>query len=416
MNREPILATRPSPPAPSGFSLQRRCDCGQHTNGSGACTSCSEKREKLIQRAPVNADSSSGVPPIVHEVLRSPGQPLDAATRSFMEPLFGHDFSGVRVHTDGRAAESARAVNAMAYTIGPDVVFGEAQYESGTPQGKQLLAHELTHVVQQRDGHAGNGISSPADTSEQEAASVAKTVVSGGSIHPTQGAHAALLRQVLPAAAPRAPAAPTLAALTATREAFNNTGAPSADNCAAVLPAGLGVDGPAIGENGMEMIFRINGAIPPGTEFEITRTRATGLWEQNAAGTWTRLGGNPSGTNDDHHDDDECQTPVGGRIFVIDTPGLDGDLNPQGVSFLGAGTVGATATAAVWKLSFAEWVIARNRPAAIPWTPISRPLFHRWHSIFSVALIGGIWTRVAAPSGDTNEIELGNLSTAGTTP
>ena len=88
--------------------------------------------------------------PLVDEVLSSGGgQPLDESTRSFMEPRFGHDFSRVRVHTDERAAESARAVNALAYTAGQDVVFGGGQYEPGTNEGKKLLAHELTHVVQQ---------------------------------------------------------------------------------------------------------------------------------------------------------------------------------------------------------------------------------------------------------------------------
>src|SRR5690606_9085685 len=146
-----------------------------------------------------------------------------------------------------------------------------------------------------------------------------------------------------------APAA-TLSGLTARREAFNNTGAPHADNCATLLPAGLGVDGPGTGLNGMELIFRISGTIPPGTEFEITRTVADGLWQQ-VGGAWARLGGLPAGTSDDHHDQDECLTPVNRRIFVIDTPGLNGSLNPTGVTIPGAGTVSAGATAAVWKLS-----------------------------------------------------------------
>src|SRR5262249_2485509 len=89
------------------------------------------------------------IPPIVHEVLRSPGQPLDPATRALMEPPFGRDFSQVRVHTDAKAAESARAVNALAYTVGLDVVFRDGQHALSTTVGKRLLAHELTHVVQQ---------------------------------------------------------------------------------------------------------------------------------------------------------------------------------------------------------------------------------------------------------------------------
>ncbi|GAC1614012.1 MAG: hypothetical protein NVS4B5_02050 [Vulcanimicrobiaceae bacterium] len=89
-------------------------------------------------------------PDIVHEVLRSPGHPLDAGTRSFMESRFGHDFSEVRVHSDAEAAESAAAVNALAYTVGSDIVLGQGQYAPDSVQGRLLLAHEMTHVIQQR--------------------------------------------------------------------------------------------------------------------------------------------------------------------------------------------------------------------------------------------------------------------------
>jgi hypothetical protein len=88
-------------------------------------------------------------PPIVSEVLNSSGQPLDAQTRAYLEPRFGHDFSRVRIHTDVRAAESARAVNALAYTLGHSVVFGAGQFQPATNGGRRLIAHELTHVVQQ---------------------------------------------------------------------------------------------------------------------------------------------------------------------------------------------------------------------------------------------------------------------------
>ena len=92
----------------------------------------------------------STAPPIVHDVLRSPGQPLNPNTRGFMESRFGHDFSQVRVHTDARAAESARAVNARAYTVGRDIAFGSGQYTPGSSTGQRLLAHELAHVMQQQ--------------------------------------------------------------------------------------------------------------------------------------------------------------------------------------------------------------------------------------------------------------------------
>ena len=102
-----------------------------------------------VQTKSAHAGNSGDIaaPPIVHEVLGSPGQPLDAATRAFMEPRFGQDFSGVRVHTDPRAAESARMIGARAYTHRRDIVFAGGSIAAG--QGRGLLAHELAHVVQQ---------------------------------------------------------------------------------------------------------------------------------------------------------------------------------------------------------------------------------------------------------------------------
>src|SRR5262249_10225970 len=81
-------------------------------------------------------------------------QPLGAATRAFMEARFGHDFSRVQVHTDAAAAAAARAVSALAYTVGSHVVFGAGQYAPRTSAGRQLLAHELAHVLQQRSSAA----------------------------------------------------------------------------------------------------------------------------------------------------------------------------------------------------------------------------------------------------------------------
>lgn len=80
------------------------------------------------------------------------GEPLDPATRSSFEPGFGADFSGVRIHSDGKAGKSARDLNARAYTVGSDVVFAEGEYQPHTSEGKRLLAHELAHVVQQDVG------------------------------------------------------------------------------------------------------------------------------------------------------------------------------------------------------------------------------------------------------------------------
>jgi hypothetical protein len=103
-----------------------------------------------IQRQDMSSEQETEVPEIVHEILKSPGQFLEPATRTFMESRFAQDFRQVKVHIDTKAAESARAVNALAYTVGHNVVFGENQFSPYTISGKTLLAHELVHVLQQR--------------------------------------------------------------------------------------------------------------------------------------------------------------------------------------------------------------------------------------------------------------------------
>lgn len=123
---------------------------------------------------PAQSTESDEVPPIVQEVVNSTGQPLDPATSALMERRFDHDFGQVRVHTDGKAAESAHALNALAYTLGQDVVFGAGQYAPGTTEGDRLLAHELTHVVQQ----TGMIQRQPASEQQQQPASEEQLVPS----------------------------------------------------------------------------------------------------------------------------------------------------------------------------------------------------------------------------------------------
>jgi len=120
--------------------------------------------------------SRETAPPIVHEALRSSGRPLDPSTRSVMEPRFEYDFSRVRVHTGAKAAESARAVNALAFTVGSDIVFGNGLYAPDTANGRKILAHELTHVVQQGGASpAGPILIGPAnDPQERHAERVAE--------------------------------------------------------------------------------------------------------------------------------------------------------------------------------------------------------------------------------------------------
>jgi len=104
------------------------------------------------QPAPLTVSPTAGgfVPPVARQVVATPGKPLDAASRSFMEPRFGHDFSKVRIHTDAEAVRSAAEVRAAAYTVGQHVVFGRGQYDPSRQAGKELLAHELTHTLQQK--------------------------------------------------------------------------------------------------------------------------------------------------------------------------------------------------------------------------------------------------------------------------
>jgi len=146
-------------------------------------------------------DAHATAPAIVYDVLRSPGQPLDAATRAFFEPRFGHDFSRVRVHADARAAQSATAVNAHAYTLGNQVAFGVGEYSPSTERGRHLLAHELAHVVQQSESNTAVTnihVGSAGDAAEKEADRFAEKVM-GPESHraPTKRFPAMLRRTVI---------------------------------------------------------------------------------------------------------------------------------------------------------------------------------------------------------------------------
>lgn len=134
----------------------------------------------------------------VHDVVSGGGRPLEAEVRGEMEGRLGHDFSDVRVHDDGAAHESAKAVNAHAYTVGSNVVFQRDKYDPGSDAGKVMLAHELTHVVQQRsgpvDGSSAPGgikVSDPSDRFEREAASTAERAMAAPAPAPVPVAAAA---------------------------------------------------------------------------------------------------------------------------------------------------------------------------------------------------------------------------------
>lgn len=186
----------------SGFVLQRKCACGGSAGLTGECATCrtnkllgkplqaklrvsapsdeyeqeADRMAEEVMRMPdgladpggsptstvplvqgrvngVGATGFSTAPQIVHDVLNSPGQPLDAATRTFFEPRFGHDLAHVRVHNDGRAQLAAESVHARAFTVGPHIVFGAGEYVPKSIASRQLLAHEVTHAIQQTGGH-----------------------------------------------------------------------------------------------------------------------------------------------------------------------------------------------------------------------------------------------------------------------
>ena len=129
-------------------------------------------------------DQDEAQSPVKDVVGRGGGRPLDEGVRADMEGRFGADFGAVRVHADGQAAESARSVHAHAYTVGDDIVFGSGRYDPASPTGQRTIAHELTHVVQQRSGPvdgtpAGGGIqlSNPADRFEQAAEQNAERII-----------------------------------------------------------------------------------------------------------------------------------------------------------------------------------------------------------------------------------------------
>lgn len=146
----PVIGSR-------GLTALQRCGCGGEGGGGGEpCAACRQRETEgqdgggsSLHRSEAGPAPVDTAPPIVHDVLRSPGKPLDGATRSFMEPRFGRDLGDVRIHTGAQAATSARAVHARAYTVGRDVVFAAGRYQPETEGGRWLLAHELAHVVQQ---------------------------------------------------------------------------------------------------------------------------------------------------------------------------------------------------------------------------------------------------------------------------
>jgi outer membrane protein OmpA-like peptidoglycan-associated protein len=170
------------------------------------------KSPSPLQRKAANAGPDVGVSPIVQDVVRSPGRPLDDAARLSMETRFGRDFSSVRIHDDSIAAASARAVHARAYTVGQDVVFGAGEYSPQSESGRRLMAHELAHTVQQSgaaapstpgflaEGKGGQSLlGTGAEASEVEADRAAEAVIHNQAVRlQARTGGASIQRQALP--------------------------------------------------------------------------------------------------------------------------------------------------------------------------------------------------------------------------
>jgi len=168
-----MIALRTTTPASAPV---RRCACGGIVGPTGECASCRQKR--------LRREASGKAPKAVDDVVRSPGRPLEPGVKTTMEKHFRHDFSRVRVHTDARAAESARAVSANAYTVGEHVAFAAGRYAPGTQAGDRLIAHELAHVRQQSGRTRRLEVGPPGTALEREAAAAATDPARARAVRP----------------------------------------------------------------------------------------------------------------------------------------------------------------------------------------------------------------------------------------
>lgn len=183
-------------------TVEPRCGCGRSAP-HGECASCRQSRG-LIQRSG-RTTTAREAPASVHDVLHTPGRAFDRTTRAAFESSFGESFGHVRLHDDARAHASAQAIGARAYTVGEHMVFGAGALTSETLAGRHLLAHELTHVLQQRSSSpspdVGLAIGRPYDAVEGEADRTAHAVTSGGEVPQRFRAAGAVVQRACGAAA-----------------------------------------------------------------------------------------------------------------------------------------------------------------------------------------------------------------------
>lgn len=402
-----VGAAQPARP----FVLQRKCACGNQAVSGMECEACSTRN--ALQRQAGNRSNASAVPPVVYDVLRLPGQPLNSAMRDFMEPRFGRDFGVVRVHDDAKAAESAQAVNALAYTVGHHIVFGAGQYASGSSAARQTLAHELTHVIQQERAsqHLPDKleITEQHEPTEKEADAASKAILTGDGMLATQTGKLKLSRQDLESgtgadvsggasgsaggAVPMTgPDAGTPALPTVSLGNFRNSGSTDSENNCPLCPKTLGVSS-SEGVNVMEIRGDVTGHVAT-AQYDIKRTKERATWKK-VGSSWTQQTRVGPGADDDSHNDDEDLTPQNNHIFVIDSPGWAGSIsNPTGDS---------AATEAVYKASFVE--TCNVKVGSGSWTASSNSL--AWHSItWLQKKSDGTWERKAGSS----EIATGSIT------
>jgi len=230
----------------AALSLQRKCDCGGGPDCDCDMGDDKKKKDKsspatALHRAAASSSMPGEAPPIVRETLDSPGQTLDPQTRSFFEARFGHDFSGVRIHADARAGQSARAVNALAYTVGRDIAFAPGRFAPSTTEGRHLLAHELAHTLQQPgSAHQAEAPSGPLPVThsntpeERHADSVASRAL--GNAVPNAAAGSAAPRSVRRAPDPASPATAPGASPAPSAQPANQPPAPAATSPGGATP------------------------------------------------------------------------------------------------------------------------------------------------------------------------------------
>jgi hypothetical protein len=198
MNLQTAAATQAKPTATTDTSpasatrQKKKCKCASHSSSHATCLACAAQA-KAFQRKPYGAIPNLPLASIVDEVLATRGRPMDERTRAFMQDRFAHDFTQVRLHSDAQAAQSARAIQAHAYTVGNHIVLGRQDFDPATPAGAGLLAHELTHVVQvsrYQDARCRTSfndepeplLSDPSQAAETEAESASRQALRGESV------------------------------------------------------------------------------------------------------------------------------------------------------------------------------------------------------------------------------------------